>query len=61
MSREVGLLVVLAYERRQPPTLVGGLRHVQPRRLVGLSLHESSPSGVLGLHPRQRPPSGLRF
>jgi hypothetical protein len=58
MSREVGLPTVLAYEGRQLPTLVGGLCRVRPRRLVGLSLHESSSSGVPGLHPHQRPPSG---
>ena len=58
VSREVGLPAVLAYERRQPPTLVGGPHRIQPRRLVGLSLHESSQSGVPGLHPRQRPLSG---
>ena len=58
MSREVGLPAVLAYQRRQLPTLVGGLRHVRLRRLVGPPLHEPGPSGVLGSHPRQRPPSG---
>ena len=58
MSWEFGLPAVLAYEGRQLPTLAGGLCRVRPRRLVGLSLHESSPSGVPGLHPRQRSPSG---
>ena len=58
VSPEVGLPAVLAYERRQPPTLVGGPCRVQPKRLDGLSLDESSPSGVPSLHPRQRPPSG---
>ena len=52
MSREVGLPAVLAYQRRQLPTRVGGSRRVRPKRLVGPSLHESGPSEVPGLHPR---------
>jgi len=52
MSREVGLPAVLAYQRRQLPTLVGGPHCARPRRLVGLSLPASSSSGIPGLHPR---------
>jgi hypothetical protein len=54
VSRGIRLPAVLAYQRRQLPTLVGGPCRVRPRRLVGLPLRESSPSGVTGLHPRHK-------
>jgi hypothetical protein len=59
VSREVGLPALLAYQRRQLPTLVGGLRRVWPRRLVGLFLHESGPSGGPGFTPPSEAPEWL--
>ena len=53
MSSEDCLLAVLGSEGRQSPALVGGPRRGEPNGLVGLSLYESGPLGIPGLHPRQ--------
>jgi hypothetical protein len=54
----VRLIAVLAYEGRQLPMLVGGPRHIHPRRLAGTTLYKTGLLRIPGLHPRQRPLSG---